>query len=403
MQRKSIEGALLRMERIRQNRGQKEICYGICVPSYLSKIEHGAVCPDEKILGALFSRLGVAYEEDPDIRKDWEEKIEEYFERMHYGLDTKVIYKELAGKDSSLLYSRYGIDWLLVKGLEDFEQNRSVMALLKELQEHMQKKQLAYYRILQFWDAQEMPEGVEYCKEACDILSNSFAMSQLCSAYMMQGDYTSIHRMENRFTAAAVEEGNTYRLAEYFFLNGTAYACLNLEEMMLVCYERSIRLLQNTGWKENLSDLYYNMGATYISLKKYDLALKYLNRAEPSGSIGSIDLNQKKALAYIRSGRKEKALRFLEKIREQLRGEEEKREVDFLKYQEACWECEEDFLENPRYLELLEKLIGGIRQNRHFGHLYFYRDIITEAYVRQRKYKKALEFEQEISSKINKQ
>lgn len=402
MQRKNVAGALLRMERIRQNRGQKEICYGICVPSYMSKIEHGTVCPDEKLLAALFLRLGVAYEEDPDILAGWEEKIAEYFERLHYGLDTKTVYAELKEKDVSLLYSRYGIDWLLIKGFEDIHQNREVMALLKEICGHMQTKQLAYYRILQFWETPGKPEGVEYCKEACELLPNSFALTQLCHAYMMQGDYTSIHRMENRLTAAAVEEGNTYRLADYFFINGSAYACLNLEEMMLVYYERSIRLLQNTGWKDELSDLYYNLGATYISLKEYELALKYLDQAGACGAADSIAVNQKKALAYVRSGRKKEAGEFLEKIREQLSGEEGKREVDFLKYQEACWECEENFMENPRYLELLERLIREIRQNCHFGHLYFYRDVITEAYIKQRKYKKALEFEWEVSSKISK-
>lgn len=45
-------------------------------------------------------------------------------------------------------------------------------------------------------------------------------------------------------------------------------------------------------------------------------------------------------------------------------------------------ECRDDFLDNPAYLELLEKLIDKIRKERHFGHLYFYRDVVTEAYKR---------------------
>lgn len=53
-------------------------------------------------------------------------------------------------------------------------------------------------------------------------------------------------------------------------------------------------------------------------------------------------------------------------------------------------ECRDDFLDNPAYLELLEKLIDKIRKERHFGHLYFYRDVVTEAYKRQRKYKNQL-------------
>ena len=63
-------------------------------------------------------------------------------------------------------------------------------------------------------------------------------------------------------------------------------------------------------------------------------------------------------------------------------------------------ECRDDFFDDPAYLELLEKLIEKIRKERHFGHLYFYRDVVIEAYKRQRKYKKALEFEEQISSNI---
>ncbi len=63
-------------------------------------------------------------------------------------------------------------------------------------------------------------------------------------------------------------------------------------------------------------------------------------------------------------------------------------------------EAEEGFLNNPEYLELLEKLIRAIKEELHFGYLYFYRDVIVEACKRQRRYRQALEFEQEISSGI---
>lgn len=43
-------GMLLKLERIKQNKGQKEICFGICVPSYLSKIERNLVQADENYL-----------------------------------------------------------------------------------------------------------------------------------------------------------------------------------------------------------------------------------------------------------------------------------------------------------------------------------------------------------------
>ena len=43
---KNPAGMILRAERNRQGKGQKEVCYGICVVSYLSKIERGSAEPD---------------------------------------------------------------------------------------------------------------------------------------------------------------------------------------------------------------------------------------------------------------------------------------------------------------------------------------------------------------------
>lgn len=60
-------GILLKLERLKQGKGQKEICYGICVPSYLSKIEHNLVQPDESILQQLFERLGIQYQYDTEF------------------------------------------------------------------------------------------------------------------------------------------------------------------------------------------------------------------------------------------------------------------------------------------------------------------------------------------------
>ena len=65
-------------------------------------------------------------------------------------------------------------------------------------------------------------------------------------------------------------------------------------------------------------------------------------------------------------------------------------------------ECEPGFSEKPEYLVLLEELLLALRKERHFGFLYQHKNVVMEAYTRQRKYKKALEFQNEISCKIQK-
>ena len=391
MSNKKIQGALLRIERLRQNKGQKEICFGICVPSYLSKIEHGTVCPDDVILTQLFEKLGIVYQCEEAILIELQRKIEQYFYHKSYEFETKSIYEDLVQQEQVLRYSELAIDWLLIQGLE----GKAVLDELQELEDCMEQKQRAYYNILRFRSQPEKKEALVWCKEAAQILNDCFSYMQVMWGHYLQGDYAAIHQLENRFTAIALEEGNTYYLADYYFMKGSAYACLNMEAMMMECYQKSIRFLQNTGWKEELGAYYYNIGATFISLQKYDEAIAYLEKAEVSGMT-----YHKLALAYIRSGRVEQGREFLEKMKIEIEKEDSNQETEMLRYQEACMECERDFLDQPEYLELLEKLIASIKKNYPFGHLYFYKDVVVEAYKRQRKYKKALEFEEEISCEV---
>lgn len=255
-----IQGALLRIERLKQNKGQKEVCYGICVPSYLSKIEHGAVEADEEIVKQLFARLGICYQTNTDTLSELRSKMDLYYSNISYALDTQEVYIELKKFDETLQYS-----------------------------------------ILCFWSNPEAEEAKEWCTYAVERLNNCFAYMQLIEVLYLQDNYAAIHQLENRFTAIALEEGNTYYLAAYYFMKGSAYASLNMDEMMMECYQKGIHLLQNTNWVEELGSFYYNIGATYINLKKYEEAIYYLGKTTQNSMT-----YHKLALAHIRGKNLEK-------------------------------------------------------------------------------------------------
>lgn len=390
-QEQRIIGALLRMERIKQNKGQKEICFGICVPSYLSKIEHGTVAADAAILEELFARLGIAYVSDEAFCTSYEKIIDSYLEALAYGLETADIYEKLQNVSEKLGYSRLAIYWYLIEGF----QNKRCSLLLEALEENMTEQQRAYYSILRFQTDSRKRGYRQPLERAFAVLKSSYALCMCCQSYYEESCYTEVHKMENQFTALALEEGNIYTLANYYFLRGTAYACVDMEEPMMTYYERVIRMLQNTGWREEAADVYYNIGATCLSLHKYELALEYLEKV-PDFTWSW----HKRALAAIRKGDIEAGREFLARMQEAVLKENPVDELDLLRYEEACFECEENFLENPRYLELLERLVHSLQKQGHFGSVYFYREVLVEAYKRHRKYKKALEFQQKISSKL---
>ncbi len=264
---------------------QKAVCYGLCVPSYLCKIEQGAVHPNPDLLSALYQRLGIVYTQEESLLHPLEQMLQDYFTKLEYGLDIQETYETLQAQADTLRHSPLALHWLLVQGY----QGEAVLPLLEQLQTAMTDRQLALYKLLRCRADPMAPDALALCQEACHVLNCSAAMMELTSLYLLHGDYAAIHRMESRLVAAAVEEGNVYCLADYCFMNATAYACLNQEAMTITYYERCIRLLQNTGWREILGDVHYNLGAMYISLRKYALCLDHLDQAEQnSGTLSAL-------------------------------------------------------------------------------------------------------------------
>lgn len=286
----SPAGILLRLERLRQRKGQKEVCYGICVVSYLSKIERGMVNPDENLVEQLFERLGITYERDEAFLAESRDLLETYIYNLKYGLKNEEVCMQLWERENRLLWSSLALDTLLMLGLESVVHSAELsggkeisdyLPILEELKEHMDSRQFSYYCLILAETEKDPQVSLVYRKRASEGLNDTLGLRSLIYGYSNADEYNEIHRLEQRYTAMALEEGNVYALADYYFINATAYACINMEEMMVTYYERVRRLLQNTGWWEKTAENWnYNMGATYLELEKYDLALKYLEQVQ---------------------------------------------------------------------------------------------------------------------------
>ncbi|MGN1019693.1 MAG: helix-turn-helix domain-containing protein [Aristaeellaceae bacterium] len=391
-----LPGALLRMERKRQGLMLKQVCQGVCVTSYLSKIEHGDAQPDPAMLGALFARLGVTYTAEEETLAPLRGLLDAWHDQRLYGLDARDTFRRLMAQDVLLTYSPLCADWLIVRALT----GEDVFAQLDGLAPCLTPRQRAYRDLA--WADSHMndPASLSMAQEAAAVLGDSLSLLETCVIAMQQGDYAFIHRMESRVAGLALEEGNTFVLAANCQCNGSAYACLNQEGMMLTCYRRALNLLRNTAWTDQRREIYYNIGATLVSLRKYEEGLRYLAMAEDAGSTDLLAIRHKQALAYIRMGRMAEAQPVLRDMKALLDAMTDASEGSRLWYEEAVMECQPGFLEDPAYLALLERLLASLEKEAHFGYIYFYRDVMAEACACQRQYKRALAFEQKISRRV---
>ena len=76
-------GILIRKERLKQNLSQEGLCKGICVVSYVSKIEKGQADASPEIISALLQRLGISYETDPSFLKQAQTLIGQRYEKLY--------------------------------------------------------------------------------------------------------------------------------------------------------------------------------------------------------------------------------------------------------------------------------------------------------------------------------
>lgn len=181
LEEQSLIGVLLKIKRKKQNKSQKEVSYGICVPSYLSKIENGTVRADGEIVERLYGRLGISYLGNSQKYTELKKKVEKYFYLLQYRLETGKLYSELLKEDELLSYSDFAVDWLIIKSAEGDDRYK----YLKELESKMSLEQRAYYNIINFEGYTDTKQRVEDYKEAAKILNHSYAMTALCYALFL--------------------------------------------------------------------------------------------------------------------------------------------------------------------------------------------------------------------------
>lgn len=387
------DGILLRVARIRQGKEQKEVCTGICAVSTLSKIETGRQKADTDMLRALYKELGIQFETDEKFLHEMKEYILQFFEQYSYKYDM-ASWEILKKNSDRLMNSPLAIDLLIISAL----MGKQDMGTLHDCYPYMSTRQRGWYNLIDQHDSLE--ESIPRKKEAIAILQNSVSYFYLSSDLYEAGCFREILHMTEAWISFALEEGNLWALGNAYLMRGTVYACLDMDSMMMEEYKKTIHLFQNTGWKDLVSTLYYNIGATYLSLGEYSIAEEYLLKKTEDEFLKY----HKLALLYARTNRHEEAKMMILKMNQFImphtKGKDMKQEdtqmmEKILKL--TILENQRGWERNPEFIEILEQFMGQLKKAHWYGFMHFYRETLKRAYREQRLYKKALELEESFS------
>lgn len=400
----NVEGQMLKIERLRQGKELKEVAGRICSVSSLSKIERGKQKVDSDMLVKLYEELGIKYENDIEFIEGMGHYIKQYFYETIYQFEHESL-AILEQENDRLNYSPLALEWMIIRAME-FE-DRDVLNILDQCVDFMNQEQLGWYYLIHRYEDKNL--SLKKRIKGHRILQNSYSTLELMLNYWTRGEYSQVNKLSSMALNFALDEGNTWALSQVYLLLGGIYSAYNMEEAMIEEYQRSMNLLKNTNWTKELDTMYYNMGATYISLGDYKKSRDYLEKS----SRDNFSACHKWAILETKVGNMEEATFWIAKMEESISEYKEKNYsletwdkfnksyydemVEIFKVTKLQLEGNPE--ESVDYIPLLESLMNRFLRDGRYGFMNFHKDALKEAYIKNRRYKDALELE-ELFSKI---
>ena len=408
-------GQLIKRYRLEQNMSQETLCKGICAISYLSKIESGLVMANEEIILALFKALHINYITNDNFLALGKDSLAAFFKAyfFQYTDECKRLFNLLEEHEEDYLFSPLMIDYLLAKVYDSSLHSTPVaidrtIDILKELslyEQTLSPEQYFYFLYLQGFIAihftKDYDSAINLLKTANGIRQTPAGLALLSDCYFAKGLYPlSIDVNEEAFQLA-IREGNIFWALNSCITQAGSYSNMKNPFLMLKYYNRALNLCEGIGDLYYKESIYYNLGATYLTLKDYQIALSYCLKSLALAQLNhntNVSLYHKLALIYIELHTPEEAKAYLSLAYKDLERDEEtcktcmKEALDLV----ALRIKDKNYLYNPEYLYLLEYVYKHIENDYHFGFKQFHGDYLITCYKANRRYKDALRITEEL-------
>ncbi len=389
---RKLAGSLIKYHRERLGITQKELCSGICVVSHLSKIENNKVDPSPEIVEELFQKLGMNYYYDEEFINKNRRKINDFFFNLNYYRKTGSIVEKIKMEKNKLINSPLIIDYLLVEGYSN--ENEYNIERLSQLKSYMNSQQRGWFYLLkaQYTDAKNEEIAREWLSRSYALLRNSFSLLKLMNFELNHGHFDKVIELNSEVTNLALMEGNVMALASINLFMGNCYAAQNLPDLMLPYYERAKNILWDLNREDIITTINYNIGATFFESDEYEKALHYLEKSKEKRIMDDYStflLYHKLGLLYLKLDDKKKAKEYIEKAKEKLKMITLNYDTNSLMIEVAELQLEEDYLDNPIYLEKLKKLCEVLYDQYPKGFYLFHKRMLEQLYCHLRQYKNA--------------
>lgn len=384
---KSFIGTLIKRERLKRNYSQEGLCRGICVVSYLSKIEQGKVEAGEDIISALLERLGISCETDRGFLKEAGKRIEELYEKLYAGSLVQEDVAVLQQEYNRYMASEYMLDVMLFIRL--FSENED--GTETELAEYIECMSQRQYELYLYSTCEENQERLELLLK---LNPNGFYLNVAGVFYWAKGEYVKAVEILNRAYQVSCEEGTAENMLSAQMMLGNCYSSMEQKELMMKHYMIAKRLARALQKTEDLSTITYNIASTLLEWNQVEEALEYFKECSRRDAL----YYHKYAICMERLGEKQTAREMLKKgyATEDI----EQYPIYGKMYEVVAYRLEhENYLEETEYEVILRECMKQIREQRPKGYEQFHVPYLIEVLEHQRKYKEICSLMKEFPAK----
>ncbi len=289
-------GQLIKLERQRQNMKQEYLASGICVPSYLSRIENGLVIPSEDIQQHLLRRLNVPLDA---LNNDGDEAKLSYF---------KSLFKSVINsRDKQKAKSLYQ-DLHIYIAEHPIEQNRLTLLIMETrlmlMLPNYSKEIQINVTILEEFKKEMATDQLFYLSTIQGIISyqnNEFRHAS--ETFMQIFSLIKSYRMEDWEMAELYYISSLSLLSESRYILAIDYVKVALSYFnQEILIERSIECLVILGIAQKNTGVFDDAIATYEKAKEISSKIdssKFIGMIEHNlGACHSLLKNQKQAFTH---------------------------------------------------------------------------------------------------------
>lgn len=401
----SIIGSLIKMNRLQQNMSQKALSEGICVPSYLSKIENAEIVPTSEIINLLFDALGITYSDSEAFISESKALFEKYLERLTFNdfEESGRLFERIESMHNQYVHSPLIIDYYIVRlarycSTSDRALFEEPDRLLTQVVDQMDgRTQVLYYLykaidLLQLTNA--YAEALTYLDKGLKWGENGHIYYWLSTTYMYQHKTLKAIEYAQKAMNVYLSEGNVTSMM-------CTYELIARIHMMIGDYEEAKHYLEtamNVCQKLNESYfkgyLYNKMAWCALCMGQLTEAKAYIQKDCYSKTLMmKIDPCDVRLVIAYQQHNQEELRAVIQEIREN--------KEDVIP---ALWRLilrsleDENYLAHPDTEKDLIELIHTVEKKIEVQ--YYFQEVLIDYYKLQRKYKEALNVRKKNNEKF---